>query len=96
MKDFNLEVPSPIVRDKNVNRGFGQSLFTISGIVKMHEEMIDRQKELRIEQMHLHSVLHDYLIFCMEDGERVRIRGTYFNRDDKKQVGGTIRYVGGN
>jgi hypothetical protein len=87
------EVLSLIGRDKNVNRGFGQSLFTISGIVKMHEEIIDRQKELRTEQMHLHSVLHDYLIFCMEDGERVRIRGTYFNRDTRGKCGGTIRYT---
>jgi|TARA_R110000751_G_scaffold83271_1_gene167243 hypothetical protein len=66
--------------------------YTIEGIVKMYEELIDRQKEMKLEKMHLHSVLHEHLI-SMEDGERVRIRGTYFNRDYKKQVGGTIRYT---
>ena len=66
----------------------------LEGIVKMHEEIIDRQKELRTEQMYLHSVLHAYLI-TLKDGERFKIRNTYFNRDTKKQVGGTIRYVGG-
>ncbi len=68
--------------------------FTLEGIVKMHEEIIDRQKELRREKMHLHSVLHAHLI-TLKDGERFKIRNTYFNRDTKKQVGGTIRYVGG-
>ena len=66
--------------------------YTVEGIVKMYEELIDRQKEMALEKMYLHSVLHEHLI-SMEDGERVRIRGTYFNRDDKKQVGGTIRYT---
>ena len=67
-------------------------LLTVKGIVKMYEELIDRQKEMRLERMLLWSVLQEHLL-SMEDGERVRIRGTYFNRDDKKQVGGTIRYT---
>jgi hypothetical protein len=65
---------------------------TVEGIVKMYEELIDRQKEMQTERMHLWSILQEHLL-SMEDGERVRIRGTYFNRDDKKQVGGTIRYT---
>ena len=65
---------------------------TVKGIVKMYEELIDRQKEMQTERMHLWSILQEHLL-SMEDGERVRIRGTYFNRDDKKQVGGTIRYT---
>jgi predicted transcriptional regulator len=68
--------------------------FTLEGIVKMHEEIIDRQKELRREKMYLRDVLHAYLI-TLEDGERFKIRNTYFHRDTKKRVGGTIRYVGG-
>ena len=67
-------------------------LHTVKGIVKIYEELIDRQKEMRLERMLLWSVLQEHLL-SMEDGERVRIRGTYFNRDDKKQVGGTIRYT---
>jgi len=67
----------------------------LEGIVKMHEEIIDRRKELRTEQMYLNSVLHAYLT-TLKDGERFKVRNTYFNRDTKKQVGGTIRYVGGN
>jgi len=66
--------------------------YTVEGIVKMYEELIDRQKEMALEKMYLYRVLHEHLI-SMEDGERVRIRGTYFNRDYKKQVGGTIRYT---
>ena len=65
---------------------------TVEGIVKMYEELIDRQKEIQTERMHLWSILQEHLL-SMEDGERVRIRGTYFNRDYKKQVGGTIRYT---
>ena len=65
---------------------------TVEGIVKMYEELIDRQKEMQTERMHLWSILQEHLL-SMEDGERVRIRGTYFNRDYKKQVGGTIRYT---
>jgi len=68
--------------------------FNLKGIVKMHEEIIDRQKELRTEQMHLHMVLSAHLL-AMEDGERFKIRDTYFNRNIKHQLGGTIRYVGG-
>ena len=66
--------------------------FNLEGIIKMHEEIIDRQKELRTEQMHLHMVLHAHLL-TMEDGERFKIRDTYFNRNTKSQLGGTIRYV---
>jgi hypothetical protein len=63
--------------------------FNLKGIVKMHEEIIDRQKELRTEQMHLHMVLSAHLL-AMEDGERFKISNTYFNKDTN-----TIRYVGG-
>jgi hypothetical protein len=69
--------------------------FTLKGIVKMYEKANDQEKEIVEEKHLLRRILYEHLWFDMEDGERFKISNTYFNKDTKKQVGGTIRYVGG-